>query len=238
MVICPEQNRQGCFGREGKEVHMHRTPISLLCTLVAAGNLLAAPTPFPKILRSPIPWVTGWDKPVDPVGGCRFDRKGDRLTITVPGKEHFLVVEKGQLDAPRLLRDVSGDFVVQVRVALRSPARKGYCAASILLTDGATIFWVELRNDGCYSVSWGLISEMARGYCSSNLPPGVPIYLRLERRGGDLTSKVSSDGKAWSQEHKWARFNFGRKLKVGVMAETFADGTFQAVFDEFSLSRP
>src|SRR4051794_30997939 len=85
----------------------------LLCVLVAAA-VMAAPTPAPRPSGS---WNTGWDKPNDPSGGCRFDRDGDKMTITVKGKGHGLDQEKGKLNVPHLLRDAAGDFAVQVRVA-------------------------------------------------------------------------------------------------------------------------
>src|SRR4051794_6272305 len=90
---------------------MHRFAAFLFVGLFAAA-VLAAPAPRP---RPPTPWVTGWDKPVDPSGDCRFDRDGDRLTISVPGKGHELNYER-PMTAPQLLRDVEGDFDVQVRV--------------------------------------------------------------------------------------------------------------------------
>ena len=52
----------------------------LLCAFAA---LVATATPAPE----PKPWVTGWEK-VDPKRDSRFERRGDELTITVPGKGH------------------------------------------------------------------------------------------------------------------------------------------------------
>ncbi len=64
----------------------------------------------------PNPFLSGWDKPVDPDKDCKFDKVKAGLTLTIPGKDHDLGVERGRMNAPRLLRDVEGDFVVQVRV--------------------------------------------------------------------------------------------------------------------------
>jgi hypothetical protein len=108
--------------------------LSLLGALVASG-LVAAPAPFPRPDRAG-PWVTGWDTPVDPVGDCRFDRDGDKLTITVPGS-------KGRSSDFSLLRDVEGDFVLQVRMAVSFPG-----AAGILLVDGKQRLQVTLAQVG------------------------------------------------------------------------------------------
>src|ERR1700722_16379001 len=110
---------------------------ALLATLASA-----APAPLPRADD----WVSGWDKPV---GGCRFDRKGDKLTITVPGKGHALDVRGGRLGAPHILRDVEGDFVVEVRVGgTFKPTRgaSGGRRAGILLRggEGDPVVTVEL----------------------------------------------------------------------------------------------
>ena len=75
----------------------------------------AAPAPVYKPKSSRV-WFTGWDKPVDPTGGCRFDREGDVLTIAVRGKPPATEGGAENPDAPRLLRDVTGDFDMVVRV--------------------------------------------------------------------------------------------------------------------------
>ena len=89
---------------------MHRLAACLLCAAVAFAAF-AAPAPVHRTPRASGVWVKGWDEPIDPKGACRFDRKGDRLTLTMPGKRARL-----SEDAPHLLREVVGDFVVTVRV--------------------------------------------------------------------------------------------------------------------------
>ena len=42
-------------------------------------------------------------------------------TITIPGKDHSLAVERGQMNAPRVLQEVEGDFIVQVKVSADFP---------------------------------------------------------------------------------------------------------------------
>jgi hypothetical protein len=106
------------------EIAMHRPAVLLLCVALAVATVVATPAPFPSRGRLSGPWLDGWHKPVDLQEDCRFDRRGDKLTITVPGKGHEFAVAKGRLNAPRLQRDVEGDFVMEVRVGAASPTTK------------------------------------------------------------------------------------------------------------------
>src|SRR5262245_31921936 len=125
-----------------------RPRLPLLALALLAAPLLAAPVPPPKPAKASGPWFDGWDKPVDPKGDCRFERKGDRLTLTVPGKGAHTLDEgpgnvvKATSTAPRLLRDVEGDFTIQVRVGggMDGPARRGAgYAAGLIVMDGERV---------------------------------------------------------------------------------------------------
>src|SRR4051812_3559112 len=82
---------------------MHRPAAALLCSL-AAFAATAAPAPPPKAWLA----VGGWGRPVTPAG-CRVERKGDKLTITLRR------TDPAPTDG-KLLREVTGDFVAEVRL--------------------------------------------------------------------------------------------------------------------------
>jgi hypothetical protein len=221
---------------------------ALLFSALAAAVVTAAPAPLPRA------WVSGWDRPVDPLGGCRFRRSGDRLTLSVPGKGGgSLLNARGLLNCPRLLRGVEGDFVAQVRVggnlALALGAR-GYRRAGLLLVDGRDAISVYRSDSGpAEEMHVGrlpsLSGEVARGggvvrFFLAGPAVARPAYLRLERRGNRLDVAFSLDGKRWAPvpTHGYLSGVLPWKLKVGVFAEATAPGTFKAEFDRFSLSRP
>jgi regulation of enolase protein 1 (concanavalin A-like superfamily) len=218
---------------------MNRLAAFLLSALVAAAAL-AAPAPAP---RASGPWVRGWGKPADPAGDCRFDREGERLTITVPGKGHDLDVAGGRLNAPRLLREVEGDFVVQVRVRgdFQRPDLKSegiFRRAGLLLTTGNTYFTVQRVNDpsesfwvGAYYLGLPSIIDQ-----SVESPAGDGSgFVRIRRRGQAVQLEASPDGKRWAGFACEGITRLPRKVKVGVLAESTAPGTFKAVFDQFRL---
>jgi regulation of enolase protein 1 (concanavalin A-like superfamily) len=222
---------------------VYRLAAALLCALAPLA-LPAAPAPQPR------PWFRGWSKPVDPVGDCKFERAGDRLAITVPGAGHGVDVERAHLAAPHLLRDVEGDFVVQVRIrADFRPAELGakdVCrAAGIVLLDGTRLIdaieWAARggnpADDPTYNSNSFRVKLLSWWREWDGPPLGKPAYLRLERWGNWLEGKCSSDGKKWTRSG-WRDQRLPRKLKVGVFAESTAEGTFKPTFDRFKLSRP
>jgi regulation of enolase protein 1 (concanavalin A-like superfamily) len=225
---------------------MSRYASLLLCAFVAvAAGVMAAPAPFPRLGRTE-PWITGWDRPVDLVGDCRFDRKGDTLTISVPGKGHQFVLGLGRkwCKAPHLLREVEGDFIIDVSVGGNFlQCESGSRRAGILLLAGenGAKLYLEfdperqkhyLLLDGCCCSPNSYQGREIRGPL-----PGKTMALRLERRGQTVLMKASLDGQGWKTVFKGQRcFELPRKVKVGVMAESTARGTFKAIFDTFRLT--
>jgi regulation of enolase protein 1 (concanavalin A-like superfamily) len=215
---------------------MPRFAAVVLCAL-AVLPVSAAPAPPPQ------PWLSGWDRPVDPDGDCLFHRHGEALALTVPGKSHLL---NGKWkNAPRLLREVEGDFVAQVRVSgAFQPVLGGeeefpfQAAGLLLLADegGVTrLQRVVLLRDG-KAVS-RVVREYSNGGGRTDAAAGeaVPLRLRLERSGDWLRAGFSEDGAAWT----WLRpgtFKLPRKVKVGVLAENSSAAGFTVEFDEFRLA--
>jgi regulation of enolase protein 1 (concanavalin A-like superfamily) len=201
---------------------MSRFPGLLCCSLLVSASL-AAPVPKAKPPGESRPWFDGWDKPVNPGGGCRFDREGGKLTVTLTGKGHALdwgrvgprFALKPSSTAPRLMRDVDGDFKVQVRVggAVAGPAKDddGH-RAGLLVLNGA---------------------ESVQKLLSGPVAGGRPQHLRIERKGREVRAWSSRDGRRWQEEYVLRR-ELPRKLKVGVVAE--AEAAFTAVFDQLKLT--
>jgi regulation of enolase protein 1 (concanavalin A-like superfamily) len=223
---------------------MHRVGAASLCALIAV-TALGAPAPWPK------PWVDGWEKPVNPRRDCRFDRKGDKLIISLPGGDRELNLPDDKSTVPQLQRNVRGSFVMQVRIGgFFQPAPDNCRRAGFVLTDG-----VHCLTAGRVALGKALIAE--GGYTDARPPtlfvgraytrgwrnrllesPQIkwPAYLRLERRENTLRIAVSQDSKEWQQILERS-FSLRNSVKVGVMAETTGPGAFKVEFSEFKLIR-
>jgi regulation of enolase protein 1 (concanavalin A-like superfamily) len=217
-----------------------------LLLFLAAWGAVAAPAPKQK------PFETGWDKPIDPDGDCKFLRDKDGLTIEVPGMDHRLGIEVGRMNAPRLLRDVEGDFIVEVRVRGEfhpsvESAHEQFAfvgAGLLLMNDENTYIRLERaanwRGDIVRAyANWELREEgrfVVRGNVNVKPLEDKDTFLRLERQGDKLLGSVSQDGKEWHALTP-IEVKLLAKVKIGVAACTLQSKAFAPRFDCFQLKQ-
>lgn len=209
---------------------MKRLPLFLLCCAsalsIAADKIESQPAPQPGLEKEtteadePKFWkekVEGWGTALDLAGDCKFVAKDNALVMTVPGgKPHDLSAELKSSTAPRVLKPLSGNFVLQVKVEgefvpggeSTEPRRSGYRGAGLVVfadarnyarLERATLQWTgedphaytnfEIRVDG----------QLERIGTTGDAPldPHKPTWLRLERKGNILQGAVSQDGREW-----------------------------------------
>jgi regulation of enolase protein 1 (concanavalin A-like superfamily) len=225
---------------------MFRCYASLLSVLVV-GLLSAAPAPFPAPSEA---WEAGWDKPV---GDGKFERKGDRLTMTILGGPGGSIdglpplpsTLPGGGNTCYLLREIEGDFLVEVRVGGAFRPKAGLQRAGLLLTDGKSK--VRLECGAGREVVNGLTLEFpslcietpVSGGVARSFRDGPPlekaVHLRIARRSDTLTMEYRAAGKEWTRIGE-VQVELPQKVKVGVVAESTA-GVFRPVFDQFKLTK-
>jgi hypothetical protein len=197
--------------------------------------------------------IKGWGTVTDPDGDCTF--KGDKgtLTITVPGTSHNLHPDRG-MNAPRVLREVEGDFTATVKVTCalmpgKNIAGTGATAgnyAGLLLWAGEKEY-VRLernarwRGDRLASFTPGF--EYWKDGRQKVGPPGGgtaaffkgdSTWFKLDRKGGKVTARYSHDGKEWAVA-KEADTELPKKVQIGVAAINSSDAPFTAEFGEFKV---
>lgn len=176
-----------------------------------AEKKVAMPAP-PASEAGPAALVNRADKPVpvDPDGDCKITPSRDGGTIAVPAKVHDLSATSTLFNAPRLVREVSGDFVIEARVnqieAERQASRDG-----VAFRGSGLVFWqdkdhfIRLERAAIYrdlqpsSFLFYAKTEDGKEDSKGGKDIGfVPIMLKMERKGGRLLAALSeTNGKTW-----------------------------------------
>jgi hypothetical protein len=218
----------------------------LSCVMVAPA--VAAPPPKADALAQ-------WGKVIDPDKDCEVVAEKGRLSVTVPSTNHNLHAERG-MNAPRVLKEVDGDFTATVRVTFeldpgKNPTGKSATAgyyAGLLLWGGEKSF-VRLERNArwqspngplvCFTPGFeywqdGRMKVASPGGGDTSFFKAKSTWLRYERKKDTLTASLSHDGKTW-ETLKPISIDVPTKAQIGVAAINSSDRTFVAEFDEYSL---
>jgi regulation of enolase protein 1 (concanavalin A-like superfamily) len=192
--------------------------------------------------------IAGWGVVVDPDGDCRIDGNQSALSITVPGTLHDLNADIGLYNAPRVLREVVGDFDIQVKVmgdfrpGASSNRARGLPfngAGIVVFADGDKFIRLErgviFDNGSFNSVAIFEHHEGGSSVTDQNGPlDSGTAYLRLSRRGGRLIGSTSDDGKLWRQLTPMD-IDLPARLGVGCDAINSSSASFTVRFEGLSF---
>ncbi|HEY1380119.1 MAG TPA: sigma-70 family RNA polymerase sigma factor [Gemmataceae bacterium] len=221
----------------------------LVMRTAAADGVPAPATPAPPADRVAL---GGWGTAADPDGDCKFAVGRGDLTIGVPGSDHVLGVERGRMNAPRVLREIEGDFVAQVRVAAEFPAgtktlvpnKPPVIVAGLLLyVDDGNYVRLERADTSPeggrdHYANWELRRNgewvRAGGPADGALDRAEPMWLRLERRGARLLGYYSADAITWTSLVP-LDVTLPKKVRIGVSAGHNTTTPFAATFAGWQL---
>lgn len=198
--------------------------------------------------------LAGWGAVTDPSGDCAFTTEKSRLGVKVPGGIHDLNPNRG-MQAPRVLKMVKGDFVVQVKVT--GDFKPGEKAASqhSSFNGAGLLVWQDEKNfirlernrwyvpaEQKYACYPPLLEYFKNGEYQDTDPDSTldeffkdrSTWLRLERNGDKLIASYSHDGKEWT-EAKEITVNFPAELSVGIAAINTSEEAFTVEFDEYKV---
>jgi regulation of enolase protein 1 (concanavalin A-like superfamily) len=192
-----------------------------------------------------------WGDVSDPDGDCKVGMESGSLTFEVPGSLHDLNTEIGKLNAPRVVQDVEGDFVIQVRVRGEfQPEGPGTRHDALPYNGAGLLLWLD--GDHYIRIERGAVLRNSRFgallLCQKHEGDQPPVrknafleegdvYLKLERRGNRITGFYGTDGQQWAETAP-IEINWPARLKVGLSAVNSAFTPLSVRFEEFSLRNP
>jgi regulation of enolase protein 1 (concanavalin A-like superfamily) len=203
----------------------------------------AAGTPEPEPTGTEI---KGWGLAIDPKKDCKITPVEKSVTIEVPGVFHDLNADNAKLDAPRLMREVDGDFVMTAKVTgefkpgpkSTNPKVVPYLGAGILIwSDSDNYIRFEraaMLRDGKHLHSIRM-EEREGGYpgaiFSKTLKAAGDYYIRIERKGSRINAFISADSKTWERldpiDTVWPS-----RLRVGLSVVTSSSEPVSIKFEE------
>jgi len=190
--------------------------------------------------------LEGWGDVVDPTGDCRINLVKEKLTIAVPGTKHDLSVETGDTTAPRVVKEIDGDFIAQVKVSgnvrfngrgLSQRYLPYHGAGFLILVDDQTYLRFERAaisqpdGAGMHYANFELRQGGNRTASHALQMPDRDTYLRLERRGSRIIGSVSDNGLRWMPLEPIAA-ELPKRIKVGVVAVNTSTDPFKAEFSD------
>jgi regulation of enolase protein 1 (concanavalin A-like superfamily) len=220
---------------------------SLLLLAIAPLVLSAAPVPKRNDAARLKEIYGTWD---DPDKDCAFAFKGDKLGISLPAAWHVLwpSLRGSTNNAPRVLREVEGDFTAVVRVTFPVPKQVPqefwpFCSGGLVAWESDKRFMILRRSGGDVNGE----SEAIFLHHNTNDRVGMTVapvgergesaYLRLKREGKKIVPSWTRDGKSWKRvsayDCVWAD-----KIKVGIIAENTLGTPVEITFDQYSLTQP
>ncbi|MBL8206488.1 MAG: tetratricopeptide repeat protein [Blastocatellia bacterium] len=172
----------------------------------------------------------------DPKADAVYALSGNELTITAPNGNDLWY--QYNVDAPRLVKRVNGNFVVQVRV--RGEFRDNYNGAGLVVYAGRdAVIRFERGNQGVDGGPrvWILGYQNQREIGRQHIPfTANDVYLKLERSGNQFTGSVSSNGANWTKVGTLSA-TFPATVDAGLaLVNQHNNNTLRATFSELELT--
>ena len=206
---------------------------------------LALPTP-------PAVDAFEWGRFLDPVGNCRLERRAGQVEFRLSGTLPYNLIptSAGGDNAPRLLHEAEGDFVLQVRVlpfekskpdtSTAGPQTASWRSAGLLvLGDNQTVVrlervsWGEKKSGGPMAhCEWFAEGQRRGDFYGSLTDDDRWTILQIERQGNALHLRYSEDGDRWERWQTISDLQLPRRLQVGLVAVHTTPTEFKPVFED------
>ena len=229
--------------------------------LVVASAALAAPVPKPTEKEK---IEARFGKVVDPKGDSKFALDGDKLVITLPANEtrghdyegdprHGTKALTKTTTAPRLEREMEGDFTATVRVTIKLDPKAKHIRDKYdwtFLAGGIDVAWAEREWYSLSACQQEEKGKVVKGYhddtpnsFSKGGSAGLRVrfelpdasWVQLKRSGKRIEYSVSTDGREFRSILSNSKDLPEGKLTLSLSAHHSSDKEHTVTFDEFKV---
>jgi regulation of enolase protein 1 (concanavalin A-like superfamily) len=219
-----------------------KTWVMALALLLAADLSLAADKSKPKI-------INGFGEFIDLDQDCRITEDDAHVALTIPDKIHDLRPDHKVMNAPRVVQELTGDFVIQVKLPGAHKLDGSSSAPNSSALAGAGIV-IILDDRNCVYVERMVTSKANKIISSSRCvyykdgqlvkkdtldSKNQDTWLRFERRDKTLTASTSQELGEWTP-FKPLTADLPRKVKVGIFARNSSSNPFSADFEALKIT--
>lgn len=186
-------------------------------------SLAAMPMPL-RWLREPQSWSSPDDTSLHVAAGARTDWFVDPQRSSGP-----------RLDAPALVGEASGDFLLSARVTVDFAATYD---AGVLMLHASDNVWAKLCFEYSPQREPMVVSVVTRGVsddCNSFVIDGASVWLRIARLGAAFAFHASTDGSNWSFVRHFA-LDGGSEPSVGFAAQSPTGAGCAVVFERIAYT--
>ena len=199
---------------------------------------------------TPAPDLSGWGEFRDVIGSGRARLDGGALVLStagVPGEFEHSVENR---TAPRVLREVEGDFTAEVTVtpaydlsrSLDGREENIFQSVGMVLEAGDQR-WIRLQhglwktNDGheLLEVLFRCGKRVGTQRGTDKWDRAKPLRMRIARHGDFFSTAWSQDGGAWVESPARLELGWPRKVRVGLLVVNRAARPLHARFTDFTL---
>ena len=181
--------------------------------------------------------MTGWTGVLNPGLAAILDSNAGASGALAFRNAGFTRLVAGDIAAPVLYREVTGDFEATMRIASMEEAN--FHVLAMLVADPADVanefFWVGQQNRAGAN-DFAQARDITGGVRQFDVGEnGVYPYYRISRSDDTFTGFLSEDGLVWVPFVEFDRADMPETVWLGVFQSLFSDTAATAVVDDFQI---
>ncbi len=183
----------------------------------------------------------------DPAHDCTISREDCRIKIRIPATAHDFASELEIWNAPRVLSEVTGNFIIEVKISgVFRPGEKSTIECRRPYNGGGLLIVADKHHHLSLQRGAVRLGHELRHYANFELRDDsdvtnfeldikdADVWLRLERHGNKVFASTSPDRICW-QSFRPMEVDFPETVCAGIEAVNSGKKPFTCVFSDLAL---